>query len=356
VKDVATCSGALRAALVTRFGPRRFRAFLGRGGDPGRLADPRPADLARHLRLEPSEARRLCRQLRAVDVDGVGRRLEALGATAVTYGDPRYPGRVERLHDPPPALFVRGGLPGPEDVTAAVVGARNATDYGRRIAHTLAGDLARAGVTIVSGLARGVDTAAHEGALEAGGRTVAVLGSGLARPYPPENLGLLERIAESGAVVSELPPEEPPRAHHFPQRNRILAALSRAVIVVEAGARSGALSTARHAADLGVDVLAVPGPVDAEQSAGTLALLRDGAAPVGSAEDVLQALGYCRRVSLDLPESERAVLDAIGPDGATAEDVDSALGYGIDAAAGYLVTLEVRGLVERAEGGRYYVR
>jgi len=357
VKDVVGCPGALRAALVPRFGPRRFRAFLGRGGDPATLADPDPDALLATLTLAPSEARRLCRQLRAVDLDTLARRLGALGAFAATLGRAPYPTRLERLHDPPPALFVRGTLPVDEELAAAIVGARNASEYGLRVARTLSADLARAGIVVVSGLARGIDAAAHEGALEAGGRTIAVLGSGLARPYPAENLDLLERIvAGGGAVLSEQPLEEPPRARHFPRRNRIVAALAHAVVVVEAGERSGALSTARHAADVGVDVLAVPGPIDADRSAGTLALLRDGAAPVGSVEDVLAAFGLCRRVTLHLPDEERAVLDVIGPDGVRAEDVDAALGLGVDAAAGYLVTLEVRGLVERADGGRYVRR
>jgi DNA processing protein len=348
--------GALRAALTPRFGPGRFRRFLGRMGDSGRLADPDPNEVGRRLGIAPKEAQRLCRALRAVDVTGVLAQLERMGAAAITYGDIAYPAFVEQLHDPPPALFVRGSPPEQDETRVAVVGSRCASEYGLRIARTLAGDLARAGITVVSGLARGIDAAAHEAVLQAGGRTIAVLGSGLARPYPPEHVDLLERIVARGAVVSELPPDEPPRAYHFPRRNRIIAALSKAVVVVEAGRRSGALSTARHAADLGVDVLAVPGPVDQETSIGTLGLLRDGAGPVASIEDVLTALGFCRRIPLELPDSERAVLDAIGPQGATAAQIDAQLGFGVDASAGYLVTLEVRGLIERAEGGRYVVR
>ena len=152
------------------------------------------------------------------------------------------------------------------------------------------------------------------------------------------------------------PLDAPPRARQFPQRNRIIAALGRAVLVVEAGARSGALTTAHHALDLGREVLAVPGPVDAAQAAGTMLLLRDGAAPVSSVQDVLGALGYCDPVPLRLPEPEQRVLDAIPPAGATAADIHAALGIGADIAAGYLVTLEVRGVVERENGGRYVVR
>ena len=150
--------------------------------------------------------------------------------------------------------------------------------------------------------------------------------------------------------------KRPLRPAHFPMRNRLVAALSQAVIVVEAGRRSGALSTARHAADLGVEVLAVPGPVDREQSLGTLALIRDGATPMSCVQDLFTVLGFCDPGRLELPDAERTVLEAIGPAGSTASEINEQLGYGVEVAAGYLVTLEVRGLIERETGGRYVVR
>ena len=349
-------SGPLRAALVPQFGPRRFRTFLDAGGDPGELSDPDPRMLAERLRITRNEARRLARRLREEPVEAVLDETARLGARAIVWGDPEYPSGLKRLSDPPPALFVRGELPGPRDRTAAMVGSRKASAYGLRMARTLATDLVRAGFTVVSGLARGIDAAAHEAVLAAEGRTIAVLGSGLARPYPPEHTDLLERVAASGAVISEFPHEAPPMRANFPRRNRLVAALSEAVLVVEAGRRSGALTTARHAADLGVEVLAVPGPVDQEQSLGTLALLRDGAAPLASVQDLFVALGFCDPARLDLPDAEQSALGAITPSGSTVCEVAVRLGWEDEIAAGYLVTLEVRGIVERESGGRYVVR
>ena len=190
-----------------------------------------------------------------------------------------YPSWLERIHDPPPALWVRGALdPGEGAHAVAIVGARAATSLGQSFARVLAADLAAAGLTIVSGLARGIDTAAHVGALEAGGRTVAVLGSGIDRPYPHQNAGLAEAIAATGALVSEFPPGTEPWKSNFPRRNRTIAGWSRLVVVVEAGERSGALITARVALEEGRDVMAVPGHPSVPAAAGTNALLRDGAA------------------------------------------------------------------------------
>ena len=279
-----------------------------------------------------------------------------LGVRPVSWGDADYPAVLRRLDQPPPAFFVKGQLPHPEDRVVAIVGSRKATRYGLRLARTLATDLARAGFVVVSGMARGIDAAAHEAALAAGGRTVAVLGSGFLRPYPPEHLDLVERVAGGGAVLSEFPLDAPPLRANFPRRNRIVAALCEAVLVVEAGRKSGALSTARHASDLGIEVLAAPGPVDREQSLGTLALLRDGATPLASIQDVFASLGFCDPARLDLPDAELAVLEVLLAGAAAASEVAEALEWSDDVAAGHLVTLEIRGLVERETGGRYVVR
>jgi DNA processing protein len=268
-------------------------------------------------------------------------------------GGPGYPSALGELADPPPVVYRRGELLDCDRQAVAIVGSRRATPYGLRMARTLAGDLARAGVTIVSGLARGIDAAAHEAALAAGGRTVAVLGSGLLEPYPPEHADLAERVAACGVVVSEFPLHAPPRRPNFPRRNRVVAALSLAVLVVEAAARSGVHSTVGHALDLGRVVLAVPGPIDCETGRGTLRLLQEGAGPVGSAHDVFAALDWCAPPGLDLPPEERRVLAALQEHAATAEDVAEATAAPVEVAAGLLVALEVRGLVERAEGGRY---
>lgn len=348
--------GALRAALVPGFTPLRWRRFVDRAGDPARLRDPDPGALARDLGIGRAAAAALAGELRRADPE---RELAAAAAAAVTvqaFGEDDYPRALGDLADPPPVIYRRGDLLDCDARAVAIVGSRRATAYGRRVARTLAGDLARAGLTIVAGLARGIDAAAHEAALQAEGRSLAVLGSGLLQPYPPEHVGLLERVAAAGAVLSEFPLHASPLPHHFPQRNRLIAALALAVVVVEATERSGALGTVRHALDLGRTVLAVPGPVDQPTSRGTLRLLHEGAAPAGCAQDVLAALGWCPLAPAGLPHDERAVLEALGEQGGAAMDVARATGVTEDVAAGLLVALEVRGLVERREGGRYEVR
>lgn len=209
----------------------------------------------------------------------------------ITVEDPEYPPLLQAIHDPPLALYVRGELTVADGVAVAVVGARRASLYGTQCAERLAYDLALRGVTVISGLARGIDSAAHRGALRAGGRTLAVLGSGLARLYPPEHESLAQQITQHGALISEYPMETPPVPHNFPRRNRVISGLSRGVVIVEAAQRSGALITADCALEQGRDVFAVPGPMSSVTSQGTHQLLKEGARLVTSVEDILEELG-----------------------------------------------------------------
>lgn len=204
-------------------------------------------------------------------------RARGLGVTVTGYGLPGYPTALEQLYDPPPVLFLRGDSSLLSPPAVAIVGSRKATVYGRRVAEALGAALAREGIPVVSGLALGIDAAAHRGALGVGGRAIGVLGAGVDVPHPPTNSALFRIVGEEHLLVSEFLPGEAPLPHHFPQRNRILAALSEAVVVVEAAARSGALITADHATDLGREVLAVPGRVDSRTSRGTNEMIRDGA-------------------------------------------------------------------------------
>jgi DNA processing protein len=341
---------------VPEFTPRRWRRFLRSGGRAAELASPEARSLGNRLGIGRKEAGLLARALVRTDPAREQERAGQAGIEIDVWGAPGYPGSLLQLEDPPPALFRRGELLPCDERAVAIIGSRRATRYGLRVARILAGDLARAGVTIVAGLARGIDGAAHEAALDAGGRTVAVLGSGLLEPYPPEHVFLLERVVAGGAVLSEFPLRAPPLQQHFPRRNRLLAALSAAVLVVEAALRSGTHGTVRHALDLGRSVLAVPGAVDSAASQGTLRMLQEGAAPVGCAEDVFAALGWCSTASTDLPEDERALLDALPEEGATADEMSVQNGLREEVAAGLLLTLEVRGLVERCDGGRYVAR
>jgi DNA processing protein len=300
----------------------------------------------------------------ARDAPGQRRRAERCGARLVLAGEPAYPAQLAGVTAPPPYLFVRGALE-PEDALAvAIVGSRRATAYGVGVAERLASELAARGVTIVSGLARGIDGAAHRGALQAGGRTLAVLGSGADVVYPPEHRRLAARVMERGALLSQFPMGTPALAHHFPARNRTIAGLALGTVVVEAAERSGALITAGHAGELGRDVFGVPGPVTADTSRGVHRLLQDGATLVQTWEDVVAELPEAWRRCLRAPA--RAAAPAGAPDadearllalvGAEPVHIDRLIeGSGMPSgrAAALLVDLELKGWVRRAPGQRY---
>ena len=273
-----------------------------------------------------------------------------LGIALVALGEPRYPILLRRIYDPPPVLYVRGVLADDDDAaTVAVVGSRAATAAGRTLARSIARDLASWGATIVSGLARGIDTSAHEGALDAPGRTVAVLGCGLDRTYPPENERLAGRIIAAGAVVSEFPLGTPPLPDHFPRRNRVIAGWSQVVVVVEAAARSGALNTARCAADEGRDVLAVPGHPTQPASAGTNQLIRDGAGLVRSAIDIAHELGIEPPAAAATPADP--LLGALAGDApATLDELRDRSGLETGVLLARLTELELRDVVRRLPG------
>jgi DNA processing protein len=244
----------------------------------------------------------------------LGRRARALArihARLLPLPSSAYPERLRRLADAPPLLVVRGDPGVLRKPAVAIVGARAATHYGRSVARDLAATLARAGLVVVSGLAVGVDAAAHQGALEAGGLTVAFQACGPDRVYPAVHRRLADRIARAGAVVSELPPGTPPRSPHFPLRNRLISASSVGVVVVEARSKSGSLITARHAADQGVDVFAVPGPITATTSQGPNRLIQEGAIPVLTPDDILEPLSR----TLALPLIDRQPRDPGAPAG-----------------------------------------
>jgi DNA processing protein len=282
-------------------------------------------------------------------------RSQALGVQIVGLDDSVYPDLLSRIFDPPPVLWFRGTLvPGEGEKSVAVVGSRKASAAGRALARGLSRDLSRAGLTVVSGLARGIDTAAHEGVLESGGRTVAVLGSGLDRLYPPENARLAARVEEKGAVVSEFPLGTPPLPSHFPRRNRVIAGWGRGLVVAEAAEKSGALGTARAALDEGRDVMAVPGHPSAETSAGTNALIRDGAVLVRSAADVLAEIGLSAPdVAIEDPTDDDVLL-ALKRDVPTSlEELHARSGREVPELLRRLSLLEVGDRVRRLPGPLY---
>ncbi len=300
--------------------------------------------------------------------------IAALGAELLTSTEPDYPAGLRAIPDPPPVLTVLGDVTASHGPAIAIVGARNASTNGCRFAKALAGDLAAAGLVVVSGLARGIDTAAHEGALAARGRTVAVIASGVDVPYPTENADLARRVALQGAVVSERPLGAAPQARHFPRRNRIIAGLALGVVVVEAAPGSGSLITARLAAEQGREVMAVPGsPMDPRHQ-GTNALLRDGASLVQGAADVLELLGPLmgapRRPPAPRLRDEpvavppRAPADALpdrlaerlGAEPVALDDLVREIGASVTAVQDALLDLELAGRLERHPGNRVALR
>jgi len=277
-------------------------------------------------------------------------KVHAAGWRWIIPGDPDFPELLKGLSDPPLGLFVRGSLlPG---VCIALVGSRKASSYGLRAARMLAERVAAAGGIVVSGMARGIDAAAHEGALAAGGRTWAVWGTGPDRIYPSEHGKLAVRIAEQGALMTEFPPGAPPRPHHFLQRNRLVAGLCRATVVVEAAARSGALQTARQALDEGREVLAVPGSIFSEYSVGPNALLRAGATPLVSAADLLEVLGISAGAeTAQTPHPLDGILgegEALGID-----ELAQRMKKPVAQILSWVLELELEGWIRQTPDGRY---
>jgi DNA processing protein len=289
------------------------------------------------------------------DAGRYARSLDALGLRWLARSDAGFPSRLAAIHDPPPGLFLRGSadLELLERPAVAIVGARSCSDYGAHVARRLARDLASAGVVVVSGLARGVDGYAHRGALDGGGATVAVLGCGVDRDYPRAHASLAAQIASMGLVVSEYPPGVAPAPWRFPARNRIVAGLAAATVVVEARERSGALITADLALEEGRDVLAVPGEITSGLSAGTNSLLRLGAAPVTCVEDVLEAIGIePQEAPAPPPPAGPAgiALSALEGGAGTADEIVRATGLSSAEVAAALTELELAGLVTASSG------
>jgi len=335
----------LTLSLLPGLAPRVRQDLLASGDLRAALCHPEGVTGAARAALESGEALRQARAELA--------RVRQRGLRLVGSHEPDYPEWLARTFDPPPALYVRGALvPGEGERSVAIVGARAATPRGLTLARALARDLAEAGLTVVSGLARGIDTAAHRGALEAGGRTVAILGSGLDRVYPAENEELAATIAtRGGAVVSEFPLDTRPWKGNFPRRNRVIAGWGRGVVVVEAGERSGALITARVALDEGREVLAVPGHPAAATAAGANALLRDGAAVVRHAGDVLDTLEIERAAPDPGPEPEDDVVAALRRDvPSSVEEIAARSGRALPDLLSRLGELELSGSVRRLPG------
>ncbi len=358
-----TLSDSVRLSMISGVGPRLRKALLESFGTASAVLAAAPSDLRRVSGIGAELTRRIAVARNEIDVQAELDLCAAENIGILTEGDPTYPRVLREIHDPPGILFVRGEILPQDALAIAIVGSRHATHYGLVQAERLAGSLARAGITIVSGLARGIDAAAHRGALAASGRTIAVLGSGVLNLYPPEHAELADEVSRHGAVISEVPPRSPPLSGAFPQRNRIISGLSLGVLVVEASTNSGALITARHAMEQGREVFAVPGRIDNRMAHGSHRLIRDGAKLVETADDVLEELGPLvapaqssegqavhHPAELLLNEIEQQVLATVGADPTTIDAVVAASGLPTPKVLSTISVLEMRHLVKRISG------
>lgn len=361
-------NSALHLSMLPGLGPRTLTALIEAFGSPQAVLAAGESELAAVSGVGPKLVHTIRTASHFVDTESILQWCRKNDCDLLRKGRSGYPKLLEDLHDAPPILFSHGAMTSADEMAVAIVGTRHATAYGTRQADRIAYGLAKAGVTVVSGLARGIDSAAHEGALTAGGRTIAVLGGGLGQIYPAEHVGLADAIAADGAVISEYAPHAKPRGGMFPQRNRIIAALSLATLVIEAPDRSGALITARQAGELGRDVLALPGPVTSRASRGTNQLIRDGATLVQTVDDILESLGPMARAvqtddghdvrnpaELKLNEVERSVLESIAPTGTQIDQVIAESGLPAHQVMATISVLEIRRLIRR-QSGQYVAR
>lgn len=365
----------------------------------------------------PTTARRITQYADLVDIDRQERLIAQWRAWILTQEDAAYPLRLAEIYDPPLVLFGRGTLLEQDDRSVAIVGTRRATSYGLRMAARFAGALARRGVTVVSGMASGIDAAAHRAAIEAGGRTIAVLGCGVDQVYPRENAELMDRIIENGCVLSQFPMEDRPSRGHFPYRNRIISGMTMGTLVVEAPARSGALITARQAADQGREVFALPGRIDMPECEGPHRLIQNGAKLVMNVEDILEELEPIadappppaadqtefatatasaqrdetapsaptasraaarprqrpepaqqspaerpapaarpappRELPEDLSSEERRIIELLGPEGSYVDEIAAECNFSISTTLSSLTMLQLKGLVDQLSGKRF---
>ena len=353
----------LTLSLVPGVGPKTLTSLLDHFGDSQSILAAAPDQLQRVSGVGPKLARELSLASKTIRADAYIDLCAKNQIDILSSFDSVYPKPLIELPNPPTIIYKRGDLVEEDSLAIAIVGSRHATPYGKRIAERLARGLAMAGYTIVSGLARGIDAAAHKGALEANGRTIGVLASGLLNIYPAEHADLARRVSESGALISESAPNHPPKSGSFPQRNRIISGLSLGTIVAEAADRSGALITARLASEQGREVFAVPGPVDSRMSRGCHQLIRDGAKLVESVDDVLEELGPLANPvktdrgdnvhhprELKLNDQERAVLNAVPQMPIEIEAVVETTGLPIARVLSTISVLEIRRLIRRISG------
>ena len=357
---------ALRLKLVPGVGPKIFGDLVKHFGSPAEVLAAAPSEMRQ---VSGVGATIVSAIVAAPDDASVQEQLKLCnehGIDILTAGSSEYPGILDEIYDPPSVLFCAGELIPADEIAVAIVGSRHATQYGKKVTQQLARGLALAGVTVVSGLARGIDGVAHRAALEAGGRTIAVLGGGILNVYPAEHTELADQIKQNGAVVSEALPKVAPKSGCFPRRNRIISGLSLGVVVVEAGARSGAAISARLAMEQGREVFAVPGRIDNRMSFGCHKLLKDGAKLVQSVDDILDELGplfapaqidsentICHPAELKLSDQERKILNAINQEPTAFDVIVAKVELPTPRVLATISVLEARHLIRRITGSTF---
>ena len=353
--------------LLPGVGPVRIRRLLDVFGSPQAVLNAGRDRLRSVEGIGPELANKIADWEAQINLKREKRRIREEGLKLAIPTDEHYPANLKHTHDPPLALYVKGQLIPSDRHAVAIVGSRRTTNYGIECARRFGFQLAHAGLTIISGLARGIDTAAHEGALAAHGRTVAVIGSGMGEIYPAENKVLAERIAENGAVVSEFPIDFPGDKQSFPLRNRIVAGWGFGTLVIEAPTRSGALITANQAIEIGRSVFAIPGPIDRPTSQGTNRLIQDGAKLVTCVEDILSDTGELFPTApepteltktgpvADLSDEERRIYDLLGSDEVQIDGIISQAELPAPVVSTTLMKLEMKKLVKQLPG-KYFVK
>jgi len=346
--------------LVKGIGAVRLQGLLDTFGNLEEAWKASPSTL-RSAGLSQKIVEHLVKVRSEVDPERILGQMLAQGIEVLTWESDNYPQRLKQIDQPPPVLYVRGSLLPEDEWAVAVIGTRRVTAYGRQITEELAAFLASNGITVVSGLARGVDSLAHATALRSGGRTIAVLGSGVDQIYPPENRRMAEQITQQGAVCSDYPVGTPPDSSNFPPRNRLISGLSIASVIVEAGQTSGALITATFAAEQGRDVFAVPGSIFAPQSKGTNRLLQQGARPLLAYEEILDTLNLqqvqefrAARTVLPANEIEKSLLQVLSLEPLHVDEIRARVQLPIEQVSSTLTIMELKGMA-RQVGGMNYV-
>ena len=337
----------------------RLRSLLDAFGDAESAWRASPDEL-RSIGLHPKLIANLVKARKDISLDQVWDKIQKFGISVLTWEDPGYPERLKEITPSPPVLYLRGKLEADDQWAVSIVGTRRITSYGRQMAAKIATRLSQAGITVVSGLARGVDGIAHKSTLEQGGRTLAVLGSGVDRIYPPDHRQLAAQIMDRGALISDYPPGTPPEASNFPPRNRIISGLSMATVVVEAGRRSGALITAEFAVEQGREVFAVPGNVLSPQSKGTNRLIQEGARILLDPQEILEVLDLTRVTEQSaaravLPENatEAELFGVLSHEPLHVDEIRSQTHLSIEEVTSTLALMELKGMVRQVGGMRY---